>query len=46
MQNHHLVNDQIRNGKIKVGRYFGVTKGGSLLNSEIVLCDYKNNFNK
>ena len=36
LENHQQVNEQIRNGKVKVGRHFGVSAGGSLLNSEIV----------
>lgn len=36
LANYQQVNDQIRNGKIKVGKSFGVTGGGSLLETEII----------
>ena len=34
--NYHQINDQIRDGKIKIGKAFTFTDGGTLLDTEII----------
>jgi chloramphenicol O-acetyltransferase type B len=36
IENHHQINDQIRNGKVKIGKAFTFTDGGTLLDTEII----------